>query len=88
MKTTYELCIQALLFFASRLAIENLQNHFFFEFLVFDFDFWRNSAREKKTKMRSPTSVPKGKRVRSFLSSVARATFPLFCRNEDSCLRS
>jgi hypothetical protein len=40
------------LLFSSLLAIENLQNHFFFEFLVFDFDFWRNSAREKTKKQK------------------------------------
>ncbi len=76
------------LIFSSLLATENLQNHFFFEFLVFSFDFCRNSAREKKTKRSCPACVPEGKRSSSFLSCVARATFPLFFLNQDSCLRS
>ncbi len=75
-------------YFSSLLAIENLQNRFFFEFLVFNFYFWRNSAREKNTKRRCPACVPEEKRARSFLSCMARATFPLFFRNEDSSLRS
>jgi hypothetical protein len=31
----------------SLLATENLQNHFFFGFLVFNFYFWRNLASKK-----------------------------------------
>jgi hypothetical protein len=35
--------------FPSLLETKNLQNHSFFEFLIFNFSFWRNFDSKKKT---------------------------------------
>jgi hypothetical protein len=48
MKTKYmNLTILPSFFLGSLLMTENLQNHFFFKFLIFDFSFWRNFAIKK-----------------------------------------
>ncbi len=39
-------------FFFQIMATENLQNHFFFESLIFNFSFLRNSARKENKKGR------------------------------------